>query len=313
VTTNNAYFSLSAIRVRILGSSAGGGLPQWNCVCPNCRDARAGRIPARTQSSVSISADGVHWYLINASPDLRAQIESFPPLQPRPGSGRNSPVEGVLLTNADLDHVLGLFLLREGESLVLHTTEAVRQTLSQALRLDQLLGAFCALTWREATSELSPLTFRDGSASGLYGRAILLPGTQPLFAAGQMSEDKGHSVAWQIADGSTGACLLVAPDVAVLTEELCGAMEGSDAVLLDGTFWSGDELSGVRRSARTAGEMGHLPIRGSLEALRGLPARDKVYVHINNTNPILALDSPERALVEEAGIAVGEDGMEFEL
>jgi pyrroloquinoline quinone biosynthesis protein B len=260
---------------------------------------------------VSVSADGVHWYLVNASPDLRAQIEGFPPLQPRTGSGRNSPVEGVLLTNADLDHVLGLFLLREGEALILHATEAVRQTLSRALRLDQLLGAFCGVTWRTPTSESSPLTFRDGSASGLYGRAIFLPGTQPLFAAGPISDDEGHSIAWQIADGSTGARLLVAPDVAVMTAELRGAMEESDAVLLDGTFWSGDEMSGVKRSARTASEMGHLPIRGSLETLRNLRARYKVYIHINNTNPILALDSSERAVVEEAGIVVGEDGMDF--
>jgi pyrroloquinoline quinone biosynthesis protein B len=302
-----------AIRVRLLGSSAGGGLPQWNCVCPNCRAARAGRIPARTQSSVSVSADGVHWYLINASPDLRVQIENFPLLQPRPGSGRNSPVEGVLLTNADLDHVLGLFLLREGERLILHATEAIRQTLSRELRLDQLLGAFCGLTWRAPTSEFSPLNFRDGSASGLYGRAIFLPGTQPLFAAGPISDNHGHSIAWQIADGSTGARLLVAPDVAAMTAELRDAMEESEAVLLDGTFWSGDEMNGVKRSARTASEMGHLPIRASLQTFGNLHARHKVYLHINNTNPILALDSAERALVEEAGIVVGEDGMEFEL
>jgi pyrroloquinoline quinone biosynthesis protein B len=262
---------------------------------------------------VSVSADGVHWYLINASPDLRVQIEGFPPLQPRPGSGRNSPVEGVLLTNADLDHVLGLFLLREGEPLILHATEAIRQTLSGALRLDQLLGAFCGVTWRAPTSEFSPLTFRDGSASGLYGRAIFLPGTQPLFAAGLISGHEGHSIAWQIADGPTGARLLVAPDVVAMTAELRDAMAQSEAVLLDGTFWSSDEMSGVKRSARSASEMGHLPIRGSLETLRKLRARYKVYIHINNTNPILAPDSSERALVEEAGIAVGEDGMELEL
>jgi pyrroloquinoline quinone biosynthesis protein B len=262
---------------------------------------------------VSVSADGVHWYLINASPDLRVQIEGFPPLQPRSGSVRNSPVEGVLLTNADLDHVLGLFLLREGETLILHATEAVRQTLSRALLLDQLLGAFCGVTWRAPSSEFSPLTFRDGSASGLYSRAIFLPGTQPLFGPGPISDHQGHSIAWQISDGSTGARLLVAPDVAAITAELRCAMEESDAVLLDGTFWSGDEMSGLKRFARTASEMGHLPIRNSLETFRELRAPCKVYIHINNTNPILALDSSQRALVEEAGIVVGEDGMEFEL
>jgi pyrroloquinoline quinone biosynthesis protein B len=304
---------LIAIRVRLLGSSAGGGLPQWNCACPNCREARAGRIPARTQSSVSVSADGVRWYLINASPDLRVQIESFPPLQPRPGLGRNSPVEGVLLTNADLDHVLGLFLLREGEPLILYATETVRQTLSRALRIDRLLDSFCGVTWRAPSFEFSALATRDGSASGLYGRAIFLPGTQPLFADQPIRHNEGHSIAWQIADGSTGARLLVAPDVAAMTSELRTAMEESEAVLLDGTFWSSDEMSGVKRSARTASEMGHLPVLGSLEVFHKLQARYKIYIHINNTNPILALDSSERALVERAGIAVGEDGMEFEL
>ena len=267
----------------------------------------------RTQSSVAVSSDGLRWFLVNASPDLRAQIEGFPPLQPRPGLWRNSPIEAVLLTNADLDHVLGLLLLREGETLMVYTTEAIRQTLTSGLRLDTLLGAFCQVTWPQATSEFSPLTFRDGSASGLKSRLILLPGTPPVFANGPMPDAKGHSIAWQIADKSTGARLLIAPDVAAMTTELLGAIEESDAVLFDGTFWSGDELRAVKRSARTASEMGHLPIRGSLDTLRNVHARYKVYVHINNTNPILAPDSLERTAVEAAGIAVGEDGMEFEL
>jgi pyrroloquinoline quinone biosynthesis protein B len=288
-------------------------VPQWNCACANCEAARAGRIPARTQSSVAVSADGAHWYLINASPDLRSQIEAFLPPGPHEEALRRSPIEAVLLTNADLDHVLGLFLLREGGRLTIHAAAAVRRALLQGLRLDEVLNTFCGVEWHEPTPDFSALPLRDGSASGLSARAILLPGEPPGFARDVEPGNLGHSVAWQIADDATGARALIAPDVAEITDELHAAMENSDAVFLDGTFWSDEELQRVKPLARTAREMGHLPVSESLHAPAWRAVRHKVLIHINNTNPILAPGSSERAQVEAAGMMLGEDGMDFEL
>ena len=289
-------------------------MPQWNCTCPNCRDARSGRAKPRTQSCVAISDSARRWFLVNASPDLPAQLESHPDLQPSPDSPRNSPVSGVLLTNADLDHVLGLLLLREGHPLQVYATAAVRRTLEQSLGLTQVLSAFCGIVWHEPpANNFAPLVTRADTTSNLLYRSIPLPGTPPPFnqiAAGKET----HSVAYQFYDARTNRRLLIAPDVAGITDSLLNALKESDAVLLDGTFWSADELTTVRPGARSAADMGHVTIRdGTLDLLAGLAARHKVYIHINNTNPVLAPGSPERAAVEAAGIVVGYDGFEFEL
>ena len=270
--------------------------------------ARQGRIPSRTQSSVAISNDGKHWFLINASPDLRAQIESFPALHPS-GMPRHSPVRDVLLTNADFDHVLGLFLLRESaERLRIHCTAGVADALRDVLRLGELLDPYCGIDWHE---------FKNGDAtedlSGVTYRAIALPGAAPRYARSAIPS-AGQSVALEFVDLRSGARLLVAPDVAAMTPELLSAMNEADTVLFDGTFWSEDELQRIDPAARSASDMGHLPISGgSLEVLRGLGTTRRIYTHINNTNPIFEPGSPERREVESAGITVGEDGMDFEL
>src|SRR5215469_3129778 len=166
------------MRIHLLGTAAGGGVPQWNCNCEVCREARSGsgRVRPRTQSSVAISADGRHWFLLNASPDIRAQIESFSPLQPSTGKIRNSPIEAVLLTNADLDHTRGLVLLREGEKLRIHATEAVRRSLSEGILLASTLDSFCGAEWIEPPTKPEALLHRDGSTSGLTYEAIPLKG-----------------------------------------------------------------------------------------------------------------------------------------
>ncbi len=303
------------IRIRLLGTAAGGGLPQWNCACANCAAARRGEIPSRTQSSIALSADGgAHWALINASPDLRAQIAEFDGLHPAQSPARNSPLADVLLTNADLDHVLGIFLLRErGEKLRVHCTASLRDTLGGALQMDALLGGYCGLEWHALPETLSPLAIAGRSAGGLAFRAIPLPGSPARYAtAGATSE--GQSVALEFVDEKRGVRLVVAPDVAAITAGLHSALEAADAVIFDGTFWSGDELRRIDPAARTASEMGHMPIsHGSLDVLRGLRAKHRIYTHINNTNPIFQPGSPERAEVEKAGITIGEDGMEIEL
>jgi pyrroloquinoline quinone biosynthesis protein B len=227
---------------------------------------------------------------------------------------RDSPITTVLLTNADLDHTLGLLLLREGLPLQVYATAAVRRTLERGLRLPAVLDAFNGASWTEPSEEFAPLGEGDGVAGGLYYRAVLLPGEAPVYAQGPLDHLTGHSVAYQFRDGQTGARLLIAPDVGAIPSGLAQALDESDAVFFDGTFWSQTELLQVRAGARTARAMGHLPIGdGSLPVLRDLPARLKVYLHINNTNPILDPGSGERQQVERAGIRVGEDGQAFQL
>jgi pyrroloquinoline quinone biosynthesis protein B len=276
------------IRIRILGSAAGGGLPQWNCLCANCAAARNGEIAPQTQSSVAVSADNQDWFLVNASPDLPRQIESTPALQPQPGSLRNSPIAGVLLTNADLDHTLGLLLLRQQQTPVLvYASDATRSALDW---LELLLHPFGGSNWRTASGDFNSLS------NGLAFRAIELH----------------KSNAFQLRDEVSGRAVLIAPVVGELTAELRDAVDTSDVILFDGTFWNDDELRAVRRGARSAREMNHLPISdSSLALLRHSPARRKIYMHINNTNPILMPGSRERALVQQAGIEIACDGLEI--
>jgi len=286
-------------------------LPQWNCACPNCRDARLGKIPRRTQSSTAISSGNGKWFLVNASPDLPFQIEASPDLQPGKNLLRGTPIAGVLLTNADLDHALGLFSLREGGRLNIFAPRAVREVLTRSIGLDKVLDTFCGADWHEPPTRFAPLDAED--KGGLSYRMIPLAGKAPPFAK-KISPRGTHSVAYQFLDRRTGGVLLVAPDVCAVNKGLRDALKNSDAILFDGTFWSGDELKGLKSTARTAGEMGHVTIRDvSLELLRKSPARRKIYIHINNTNPVLAADSPERAAVEDAGIVVGWDDLEFEI
>ena len=257
----------------------------------NCVAARGGEIDPQTQSSIAVSADpeeAQSWWLINASPDLPRQIESTTRLQPRRSASRNTPIAAVLLTNADIDHALGLLLLRQEEKpLVVYATEETRAALAW---LDRTLARFCGIEWRKISSDFQRLNGSIGF------RAIELP----------------HSVAFQFRDEESGRLALVAPAVSELTRELSEASAGSEVILFDGTFWSDHELAGVRSGARSAREMNHLPIRGgSLDFLRQSPARRKIYTHINNTNPILMSGSPERAELEQAGIEVACDGLEI--
>ncbi len=281
---------ISSIRIRILGSAAGGGLPQWNCSCPNCVAARTGKIPCQTQSSIALSGgDSQAWFLINASPDLSSQIEATPALQPQVDSPRNTPIAGVLLTNADIDHALGLVLMRNANApLAVYGSKQMRQQLGW---MNGVLDRFCGIEWKLDGLRPSSLT------NGIVIRMIEL----------------GQSVAYHVRGEANGPGALIAPAVAEITDELREAAEQSDVVLFDGTFWEDDELKSFRPGARTAREMNHLPVRDSLDFLRKLPARRKVYTHINNTNPILMPGSPERAEVEQAGIEIGYDGMEIEL
>ncbi len=295
--------------VRVLGAAAGGGFPQWNCGCPQCRAVRDGSRPcsSRTQSSVAVSADYRRWFLLNASPDVRAQIESFPALHPR--EVRESPVQAVLLTDAELDHTLGLLLLREADGLEVHATEAVQKTLGKGMSLLPTLDAYTNVEWRTI------VTGKEVSlADGLSYRAFDAPtNKRARFGTG---EDGESVVGYRITDEHTGRALVYLPGAQELTASVLAQLEDCTCLLFDGTCWQDDELIRLGIAGKTSRDMGHLPISGadgSLKQLAPLSIERKIYIHINNTNPILLEDSPERRTVEEHGFEVAADGLELEI
>ena len=306
------------MRIKLLGTAAGGGVPQWNCNCPVCAEARrpGGRVRPRTQSSVAVSADGSSWFLLNASPDIRRQILDFPALGPGGVTARGSAISGVLLTNADIDHSLGLLLMREGARLRVHATEEVRETLTTGISIAPVIETFCGIDWIQPPVEATPVCKADGSESGLSYQAIPLAVQPPRFAsnARYKAGSNNHVVGYRVQDQSTGGRLLFLPNVAKFEDQLAAFLKEADIILFDGTFWTDNEMIECGAGQQTATAMGHQPISGSdgsLARLRQLKARHKIYVHINNTNPILFEDSPERAEVERSGCSVGNDGTEL--
>jgi len=306
------------VLVRVLGSAAGGGFPQWNCGCPNCLGVRRGtiRAVARTQESVAVSADGDSWFLLNASPEIRQQIESFDKLHPR--AQRDTPIQGIVLTNGDLDHTLGLLSLRESQPLALYVTQRVYGGFTEGNVLYRTLQRFqgqVTLHALELEAPEQPLRLLDGSASGLTLRAFPAPGKAALHLD-QSNPDPGDNIGVLLQDERTGKRLAYIAAVGASSAEVVAASSSADAVFFDGTFWSSDELIALGASTRRAEDMAHWPIggsAGSLRFLRGLRAARRIYIHINNTNPLLREDSAERAEVNAAGVEVAFDGMELEL
>ncbi|GAB3721515.1 pyrroloquinoline quinone biosynthesis protein PqqB [Nocardiopsis oceani] len=295
--------------VRVLGSAAGGGFPQWNCTCPPCRAVRTGSRPCvpRSQSSIAVSADREQWYLFNASPDIRAQIEAFPALHP--DDGRVVRLRAVLLTDAELDHTLGLLLMREGRGLRVHATGSVRETLMNGTGLGRTLEAYCPVVWEPV---LPGATVPLGE--GLSYRAFDVPTEKKMRFHGAPSY--GRVVGYRITDDHSGKSLVYLPGVQHLSDELLGETAGASGLLVDGTCWSDDEMPDLGLAAKTSRDMGHVPISGrdgSLERLSPLPIDRRIYIHINNTNPILLEDSPERETLARHGMEVAEDGLELEI
>lgn len=311
--------------IRILGSAAGGGVPQWNCRCPNCLAARAGSpdVKPRTQSSVAISADGQTWFLLNVSPDVRQQVLAFPALGPLDGTQRGTAIAGCVLTDAELDHTTGLLLLREGGTFHIHCTAAIHRWLNRWWPVEPILACFSpagtnpAARWSELPLDAAvELRLWDGSPSGLRACAFEVDRHVPRFVQEQPSEALGSVIGLQLEDTRTGGRLVYAPCVASLGPTLRRLAQDADCLLIDGTFWEDDEP--IRRGigSRTARAMGHLPVNGaegSLSWLGELKARHRVYVHINNTNPMLNERGPEHGQVAERGVSVGADGDSFEL
>jgi pyrroloquinoline quinone biosynthesis protein B len=280
---------------------------------------RDGSRPARsrTQSSIAVSADYRSWFLFNASPDIHAQLESFPAL--RPDGGRDVPLRAVALTDAELDHTLGLLLLREGRGLELHATDAVRDTLYDGNGLLRTLEAYSPVDWHPVVPD-ADVSLGDG----LTYRAFDVPTTKrarfgPVGrngAAGNEAGGKGRVVGYRLTDERDGRSLVYLPGVQELTPAVLDQLAGCACLLIDGTCWRDDELIELGLAGKTARDMGHLPIHGpggSLERLSGLPIERKIYIHINNTNPILLEDAPERRVVERHGMEVAVDGLELRI
>ena len=302
------------MHVILLGTAAGGGFPQWNCWCPTCRIARddPARARPRTQSSIAFSADGSRWFLGNASPDVREQLARLPRVDV-PGV-RHVPVEGIVLTDAELDHTLGVTLLREGRELQIIATPAVIRTIAEDSRVLPVTQAFAVVqTVEVALGEVMSLDYRDGSPSGLTIEMKAVRGDPPRFSR---KEDIGHTVAAFITDTASGKTCAFVPGCGGLGPRLLARLNEAELLLFDGTFWTDDELIRLGISDRPASAMGHVAIsgpEGSLAVMSQLDCRQKVYTHINNTNPMLIERSPERAEVEGAGVLVGMDGMRFEI
>ncbi|MFC5947857.1 pyrroloquinoline quinone biosynthesis protein PqqB [Pseudonocardia lutea] len=294
--------------LRVLGAAAGGGFPQWNCDCPGCRAVRDGTRPCtpRTQSSVAVSADRRSWFLLNASPDVRAQIEAFPALHPRPG--RATPLRAVLLTDAELDHTLGLLLLREARALELHATAAVRETLCQGSAILRTLERYCPVDWRPVVPGADVAL-----ADGLSYRAFDVPTRKAArFGPGR---SEGRVVGYRLTDTRSGRTAVYLPgvqDLSAVREHL----QDCACLLLDGTCWTDDEMVRLGLATKTARDMGHVPMHGpggSLEQLAALSVGRTLYVHLNNSNPVLLDDSPERRAVAERGMEIATDGLEVEV
>ncbi len=306
------------MRVRLLGTAAGGGFPQWNCNCANCRGVRSGTVRAqpRTQSCVALSVDDRHWLLLNALPDVRMQIETFPPLLPPSDTMRGTSVEAIFLTDADLDHTLGLLLLREGPRLTIYAAPPVREALTSGLALTPALECYCSVEWREPSTELAQFLYADGSPSGLSYAVFPVAGKPPRYLERRAMPQTGDRVGYRFVDEKTGGRLIFLPGLAFLDETMKAHLLDCDALLLDGTFWSEYEMPEMHVGRTSATQMGHLPVgdpHGSLQQIAPLSIAHKVYVHINNTNPMLREDSPEHAAVKEAGIGIGWDGLELAL
>lgn len=299
---------------RLLGTAAGGGSPQWNCACEQCRGLREGTIrgTGRMHNGAAFSPDGKTWYLINATPDIRHQIEGFDGLHPGPGL-RDTPIRGVILTDAELDHTIGLLSLREGSDLTVYSTEAVRGALHDKFPVASMLQRYCTVAWQPLDAQ-SPVVFNSGS-NRIEVHVIRFDGDAPRYV-GPAPPDGDWVIGLLFKNITTGRALAYLPGVPRLTPELADLLGDTDYVFFDGTFWTNDELSSTGMVTRTALDMGHVPIGGpdgSAVWLQRLPRPRKVYVHINNTNPILNESSEQFRWLAEHGLEVGRDGLEVTL
>jgi pyrroloquinoline quinone biosynthesis protein B len=309
------------VEIRILGSSAGGGFPQWNCNCANCRAARAGApgFLARTQSSLAVSADGRNWLLLNASPDLRQQIAAAPRLAPQTEGGpRASPIKAVALSSGEVDHIAGLLNLREAQPFSLYASRRVLDSLA-ANRIFDVLAPDVVARIELPLGEALPIAGAGGDL-GLVVEAFAAPGKVALYmeeprAAG-FGSTAGDTLGMRIVEPASGQAFFYIPGSAAIDEALARRLKGAALVLFDGTLWHDNEMIEQHLMGKTGARMGHISMSGtdgSIAAFASLGVARRIFVHINNSNPVLDPASRERATAEAAGWEIGFDGMEISL
>ncbi len=328
------------MRIRILGSAAGGRFPQWNCGCGNCvavrtnaRDnVREKKFPgkARTQAQLALSADGSTWFLAGASPDLAFQIESCSDLHPRAlrDTPRDSPIAGVVLGSCDLDHVVGLLLLRELQPLRVYAAPSILRILREENSMFGMLNRVePQVVWTPMTTDAPfPLLTADGKDSGLRCEVHYLSGRYPKYVKTEIGklarqeataalffDSRSDSKSDSESKSASGKRVAYIPAVGSLSDVLLEKIKHADLLLFDGTFWSDDELQRVQGGGESAHQMGHIPVEESLRLLKGIEVGRKMFVHLNNTNPILNEASPEHQAVRQAGWEVAEDNWQLEL
>jgi len=293
--------------VRILGAAAGGGFPQWNCRCRSCEASRSNNAKSLTQSSIAIRSHSGDWFLINASPDVRQQIESMRSQNCfEEQNQRSIPFAGIFLTDPEIDHTTGLILLRESsQPLKVYSPVAVKSALTTGYPLFSTLQNYCGVEW---------LPIEEFHSPELEIEAFALSTKPPKYI--QATTEQVWGVGLTIRDRITGGVLTYTPGLAAIDQTMQHRFEASDCILVDGTFWTNDELPAMGVGTRSALQMGHLPLSGedgSLKKLERLSKPRKILVHINNTNPIHIPDSPERRTVEAQNVEIGYDGLMFTL
>ena len=308
------------LRVVVLGAAAGGGVPQWNCGCPICRKARTEHPELQsTQASIAISADGDHWFLINASPDLRQQVVATPQLHPRAGKLRHSPISGVILTNGEVDAVAGLLSMREGWPFTIYAHAKVLSI----LKANSIFNVLSEQNVRRQPIEVNE-TFEpalpDGSPSGIEILPFAVPGKSAWYLEGQVHpaghDGAGDTLGLRLRDKATGRYFYFLAACATVTDDLKSRLAGAPLIFFDGTVWRDDELIAAGLGNKTGQGMGHIAMSGdtgAIESLADLDIGRKIFLHINNSNPALLHDSAERKMAEQAGWQIPADGTEITL
>lgn len=303
--------------IHVLGSAAGGGFPQWNCNCPNCDGVRNGTINAktRTQSSICVSEDGVNWVIFNTSPDIRAQMADFPPLQPARNL-RDTGIAAIIYMDSQIDHTTGLLMLREGCPHEVYCTDTVNDDLSVGFPVFTMLKHWNGGINRHPISIEEGSSFQVAKAPSLKFTAIPMLSNAPPYSPHRDKPVDGCTIGIQVEDTRTGRKMFYSPGLGEMQPHVKPFMEDADCLLVDGTFWREDEMQHVGVGTKLAAEMGHLPQSGEggmIELLDTMDKPRKILIHINNTNPILIEDSPERATLAEHNIEVSYDGMDIKL
>ena len=308
------------LRVVVLGAAAGGGIPQWNCGCPVCQAAR-NEYPElqSTQASIAISADGEHWFLVNASPDLRQQLIATPQLHPKPGALRHSPIAGVILTNGEIDAVAGLLSMREGSPFAIYAHPKVLAILQSNSIFNVLSEKNVARVAIEIDRAFEP-ALPDGRPSGIEVEAFTVPGKGAWYLEGKAhpggSDGAGDTLGLRIRDKATGKHFYFIAACAHVSAELKSRLAGAPLLFFDGTVWRDDELVAAGLGTKTGQSMGHIAMSGTSGAIKSLAGLDidrKVFLHINNSNPALLHGSEERSIAENAGWQIPADGTEIVL